>query len=76
TAAQLAEQRRTGAAFGALVGSPRGQVVAGSSLRRQAKDYLTEARKALDRLDVRVPNLGAVLPALAAEYEQQRRLVG
>ena len=75
TAAQLDEQRRTGAAFGEWVGAPREQVVAGSSLRRQALDYLAEARRAIDRLDVRVVNLRATLPELVAQYEQQRRVV-
>lgn len=76
TAAQLAQQRDTAAAFAALVGAPRNQQVAGAAARRQILRHLDEARTALDRLDVRMPTLRPTMPALVAQYEQQRRIVG
>ena len=37
--------------------------------------HLAEARTALDRLDVRIPNLRSTLPELVAQYEQARLIV-
>ncbi|MBT2557017.1 hypothetical protein J7E24_04415 [Hymenobacter sp. ISL-91] len=75
TAAQLTTQRDTAAAFAALVGVARTQTVEGASARRQALDHLANARAAIERLDVRLPNLRPTLPELVAQYEQQRRVV-
>ncbi|SDY21577.1 hypothetical protein [Hymenobacter psychrophilus] len=75
TADQLTRQRDTAAAFAAMVGVARTQTVAGAAARRQALDHLAEARAALERLDVRMPNLRPFLPELVAQYEQQRRVI-
>jgi hypothetical protein len=40
-----------------------------------AVQHLGEARTALDRLDVCIPNLKTALPALMAQYEQARIVV-
>ncbi|WP_210514771.1 hypothetical protein [Hymenobacter terricola] len=63
------------AAFKPLLGTPRQQTVAGSLLREDAVLHLGDARKALHRLDVRVPNLGGQLPDLVKEYFRLREIV-
>ena len=75
SAADLQKLRDATAAFKPLLGSPRRQVVAGTLLRDDAVQHLGDARKALKRLDVRVPNLSGKLPALAKEYARQRQIV-
>ena len=44
-------------------------------LREAAVRHLGEARAALAKLDVRVPNLESALPALVAQYRQARTIV-
>ena len=75
TAAQLELLRTRTAAFKPLVGTPRQQTTGGSALREAAVQHLGEARAAIDRLDVRVPNLQSALPELVAQYEQARVVV-
>ena len=75
TATQLEAQRVSAVAFGKLVGTPRGQIVVGSSLRRQTLEDLAKARTALERLDVRIPNLRPELPELVSQYQQLRQIV-
>ena len=78
-AAALAEElqnlRDRTAAYKPLIGTPRQQISSGSVLREDAVKYLGEARAALARLDVRIPNLESALPALVAHYQQARSIV-
>jgi len=75
TAAQLQALHDRTLAYKPLLGTPRQQVTAGSALREAAVRHLAEARQALTRLDVRVPNLRATLPDLVAAYEKARVIV-
>lgn len=75
TAAQLQTLRDRTAAYKPLIGTPRQQISSGSVLREDAVKHLGEARAALARLDVRVPNLESALPALVAQYQQARIIV-
>ena len=75
TAEQLELLRARTAAYKPLVGAPRQQAAAGSTLREAAVQHLGEARQALARLDVRVPNLQSTLPDLVAAYEKARIIV-
>ena len=75
TAAQIKALGDRTAAFKPLIGTPRQQVAAGSVLREDAVKQLAEARAAIKRLDVRVPNLQSALPELVAQYEKARLIV-
>ncbi len=75
TAAQLQALHDRTLAYKPLLGTPHQQVTAGSALREAAVRHLAEARQALTRLDVRVPNLRATLPELVAAYEKARVIV-
>lgn len=74
-AAQLQALHDRTAAYKPLVGAARQQITGGSVLREAAVLHLTEARAAIDKLDVRVPNLKSALPELVAQYEQARIVV-
>jgi uncharacterized protein (DUF3084 family) len=63
------------AAFKTLLGTPRQQAATSTTLREAAVQHLAEARQALARLDVRVPNLASTLPALVADYQKARTVV-
>ena len=75
TAAQLQGLHDRTLAYKPLLGTPRQQATTGSALREAAVRHLAEARQALTRLDVRVPNLRATLPDLVAAYEKARMIV-
>ena len=75
TAAQIAALDTKILAFEPLVGAPRQATTAGSTLREQAVASLGAAHTALDRLDVRVPNLEDDLPQLVANYKKARIIV-
>lgn len=75
TAAQLQALHDRTVAFKPLIGTPRQQMTGSSVLREAAVQHLAEARTALDRLDVRVPNLKTALPELVAQYQQARIIV-
>ena len=75
SAEQLELLRARTAAYKQLIGTPRQQISNGSVLREATVLHLAEARTALGRLDVRVPNLQAALPELVAQYQQARFLV-
>ncbi|AMR27789.1 hypothetical protein A0257_12260 [Hymenobacter psoromatis] len=75
TAAQLQALHDCILAYKPLLGTPRQQATTGSALREAAVRHLAEARQALTRLDVRVPNLRATLPDLVAAYEKARVIV-
>ena len=84
-AAALAEERVTAAQLTALdqkiklytplLGTPRQATTAGATLRERAVTSLGAAHKALERLDVRVPNLESDLPELVANYQKARAIV-
>ncbi|MDB5267653.1 MAG: hypothetical protein JWP58_693 [Hymenobacter sp.] len=63
------------AAFELLLGAPRQASTAGSVRREASVASLGDARKALKRLDVRVPNLVDELPELVAQYRKARIIV-
>lgn len=75
SAEQLAALRDRTAAYKPLLDAPRQQITSGSTLREAAVRHLAEARAALARLDVRVPNLQSALPELVAAYEKARLIV-
>ena len=75
TAEQLQALHDRTAKYKPLVGTPRQQTNSGVVLHEDVVQHLAEARAALDKLDVRVPNLQSTLPKLVAEYEQTRFLV-
>lgn len=75
TAAQLQALHDRTAAYKPLVGAARQQIASGSALREAAVQHLGEARAALARLDVRVPNLQSTLPELVAQYQRARIVV-
>ena len=75
TADQLQTLHNRTATYKPLIGTPRQQTTAGSVLREAAVQHLGEARAALAKLDVRVPNLRAALPDLVAAYEKARLIV-
>jgi N-acetylmuramoyl-L-alanine amidase len=75
TAAQLELLRTRTAIFKPMVGAPRQQANSGSALREAAVQYLAEAHAAIEKLDVRVPNLKSALPDLVAAYEKARIIV-
>ncbi|GAB3876951.1 hypothetical protein GCM10028824_35800 [Hymenobacter segetis] len=58
-----------------LVGAARQQITGGSVLREAAVLHLGEARAAINKLDVRVPNLKSALPELVTQYEKARVIV-
>ena len=75
TAAHLQALTDKTAAFAALLGAPRLATTSGSARREQAVASLGAAHTALERLDVRVPNLVDDLPELVARYEKARIIV-
>lgn len=75
TAEQLQTLHDRTASYKPLLGSARQQIATGSALREAAVQHLGEARQALARLDVRVPNLQSQLPELVAAYERVRVIV-
>jgi len=75
TAAQLQALHDRTAAYKPLLGAPRQQATTGSTLREAAVQHLGEARQAIARLDVRVPNLASTLPELVAAYQKARIIV-
>ena len=75
TAAHLQALHDRTAAFKALLGTPRQQAATSTTLREAAVLHAGEARQAIARLDVRVPNLQSALPDLVAAYEKARVIV-
>jgi len=75
TAALRRALSETTAAFEALLGAPRLATGSGSARREQAVASLGAAHTALERLDVRVPNLVDDLPELVARYQKARIIV-
>lgn len=75
TAAQLKTFTDKITAFELLLGAPRQAITAGSVRREQSVASLGDARAALKRLDVRVPNLIDDLPELVARYQKARIIV-
>ncbi len=75
TAEQLQALHDRTAAYKSRLGAARQQITGGSALREAAVQHLAEARQALARLDVRVPNLQSTLPELVAAYEKARVVV-
>ena len=75
SAQHLADLAAAAAAYRRLVGTPRGQVIAGTTQRTTAKKLTQELRDTLDRLDTRVDTLEADFPELVTAYRQARRLV-
>ena len=75
TAEQLLTLHDRTALYKPLIGTPRQQTTKGSSLREVYVKHLGAARVALDRLDVRVPNLRTAMPELVTEYEKARVVV-
>lgn len=75
TTTHLDALRDTTAAYKPLLGTPRQQISAGTLLRDDAVRHLGEARKAIGKLDVRVPNLESALPELVAAYHKARQIV-
>jgi hypothetical protein len=75
TGTQLQALHDRTAAYKPLLGTPRQQATAGATLREAAVQHLGEARQAIARLDIRVPNLAGTLPALVAAYEKARVIV-
>lgn len=75
TADQLQTLADRTAAYKPLIGAARQEITGGSVLREAAVQHLGEARAALARLDVRVPNLRGTLPELVAGYEKARKVV-
>ncbi|WP_375417969.1 hypothetical protein [uncultured Hymenobacter sp.] len=75
SAEQLQALHERTAAYKPLIGAARQQINSGSVLREAAVQHLGEARAALARLDVRMPNLQPLLPELVAQYQQARFLV-
>jgi hypothetical protein len=60
-----------------LVGTPRGQVLKGSTLRTTAKKLVAQLREAFVPLDTRMDNLGEEeeFADMVAEYKKARRIV-
>ncbi|AMJ64298.1 hypothetical protein [Hymenobacter sp. PAMC 26628] len=75
TAEQLQVLHDRTATYKPLLGTPRQQAMSGSVLREAALQHLSEARQAMTRLDVRVPNLQSALPELVAAYAKARIVV-
>ena len=75
TAAQLTTLDAKIKLFEPLVGAPRQATTAGAAKREQSVASLGAAHKALERLDVRVPNLVDDLPELVAKYHKARIVV-
>ena len=84
-AAALAEERVTAAhldaldaataAYRPLVGTPRGQVIQGSTLRTTGRKLVAELRAAFGPLDTRMDTLEEDFPELVALYRRARRIV-
>jgi hypothetical protein len=75
TSDHLDALRDTTAVYKPLLGTPHEQISTGSLLREDSVRYLGDARRALDKLDVRVPNLESALPELVAAYHKARESV-
>ena len=75
TAAQIAALDAKIMVFEPLIGAPRQATTAGATLRERSVASLGQARAALKRLDVRVPNLVGELPELVANYKKARIIV-
>ena len=75
TAAHLTALDEATAAYRLLVGTPRGQIVAGSALRTTGKKLVAQLRDAFASLDTRLDTLEDDFPELVAGYYQARRLV-
>jgi hypothetical protein len=86
-ATELADERVTAkelkaltdktAAYRPLVGSPRGQVLAGSALRTTARKLVGQLRTAFEPIDTRMDSLGEEeeFAEMAAAYKKARQLV-
>ncbi len=61
--------------FVPLLGTPREAINTGSGLRERSVASLGAARKALKKLDVRVPNLLDALPEVVSTYKKARMIV-
>lgn len=75
TAAHLTALEEATAAYRALVGTPRGQVLQGSALRTTGKKLVAQLRDTFDTLDTRLDTLEEDFPELVAGYRQARRIV-
>ena len=75
TAGHLAALDDATAAYRQLVGTPRGQIMQGSTLRTTGKKLVAQLRDAFDALDTRLDTLDEDFPELVAGYRQARRLV-
>jgi len=77
TARELTALTETADAYRPLVGTPRGQVLAGSTLRTTGRKLVAQLRTAFEPLDTRMDSLGEEeeFAAMAAEYKKARRVV-
>lgn len=64
-------------AYRPLVGTPRGQILAGSALRTTARKLVGQLHTAFEPIDTRMDSLGEEeeFAAMAAEYQKARQLV-
>lgn len=64
-------------AYRPLVGTPRGQIIVGSTLRTTAKKLVAQLREAFGPIDTRMDNLGEEeeFEAMVAEYRKARHIV-
>ena len=64
-------------AYRPLVGTPRGQIIVGSTLRTTAKKLVAQLREAFGPLDTRMDNLGEEeeFKPMVAEYRKARMIV-
>lgn len=63
------------AAYRPLVGTPRGQIIQGSTLRTTGRKLAAELREAFRPLDIRFDTLEEEFPALVTLYRRARRVV-
>ena len=75
SAAHLAALDAATAAYRPLVGTPRGQVIQGSTLRTTGRKLVAELREVFGPLDTRMDTLEEDFPELLALYRAARRLV-
>ena len=73
--AHLAALSAAIAACRPLVGTPRGQIIQGSTLRTTGRKLTAELREAFRPLDTRLDTLEEDFPELVALYRRARRLV-
>lgn len=76
-AEQLEDLDQKIAAYRLLVGTPRGQIVVGSTLRTTARKLVAQLHTAFEPLDTRMDSLGEEpeFAALVADYQKARMIV-